>query len=215
MTELRTGRFTALLPEPLRSREAEALAYAVGRQVERLLAWADGVPFYACLASAPEAVLDHLAVELRAPAYRDTFPLEVKRALIRDALLAYAKMGTPAAVERLIRIVFGNGQVTEWYEYGGKPHHFRVCVGEAGQVSIRNLTEFQQLLDSVKRLSSWLDLIFVTKRPMNSMSRVGGAFGTMTALPIPEAPDGMKWKDGARFGGAAAALSVLPVPERD
>lgn len=107
MIDLRTGIFTDLLPEHLRSTETKALAYAVGRQVERLLALADGVPFYACLPAAPEKDLDHLAVELRAPAYREAFPLETKRALIRDALLAYAKMGTPAVADRTLASIFG------------------------------------------------------------------------------------------------------------
>lgn len=43
---------------------------------------------------------------------------------------------------------------------------------------------------------------------------IGGTFGTQTALPIPEAADGMKWFHTLRAGGGMALVSVLPVPER-
>jgi len=213
MTELRTGRFTALLPEHLRSREAEALAYAVGRQVERLLAWADGVPFYACLASAPEAVLDHLAVELRAPAYRDTFPLEVKRALIRDALLAYARMGTPAAIDRTIQAIFGYGYVEEWFDYGGEPHHFRAVIGTEDNVDPEKVEELRRVLGSVKRLSSWLDQLIVAVRRTFRHElpvRFGGAEGVSLKG---EPPGGGRFETGVSAAyGAAAAHRLTGVP---
>jgi len=74
------------------------------------------------------------------------------------------------------------------------------------------------LLDTlIRRIPAHLGLIIVTELSAKTPAelRIGGAFGTMQTLPVPEAPDGMKWKDEARFGGAAAILSVLPVPERD
>lgn len=181
MTDLRGSRFTGILPEHLRSRETEALAYAVGRQVDKLLALAEGVPFYACLVSAPEAVLDHLAVELRTPAYREAFPLEVKRALIRDSLLAYAKMGTPSAINRTIQSVFGYGGIEEWFEYDGEPHHFRAVVGqEEDSADQAQVEEFTRLLGDVKRLSSWLDQIVIAIRRTYQYElpfHFGGAMG--------------------------------------
>ncbi len=182
MIELRGSRFTGILPEHLRNRETEALAYAVGRQVDKLLALADGVPFYACLSNAPERVLDHLAVELRTPAYRETFPLEVKRALIQDSLLAYAKMGTPSAINRTIQSIFGFGYIEEWFDYDGDPHHFRAIIGqEEDDADQAQVEEFTRLLGDVKRLSSWLDQMVVALRRSYRYElpfRFGGAVGT-------------------------------------
>ena len=54
----------------------------------------------------------------------------------------------------------------------------------------------------------------ITIKLLEGSLRIGGAFGTQTALPVPEAPDGMKWLDALRAGGGMALVSVLPVPER-
>ena len=59
------------MPENLASQlETQAFAYALGRQIEKLCAYADGVHIYAAVASMPEKILDVLAVELRTPAYK-------------------------------------------------------------------------------------------------------------------------------------------------
>ena len=181
MIDLRGSRFTSILSEHLRNRETEALAYAVGRQVDKLLALADGVPFYAVLSKAPESVLDCLAAELRTPAYREAFPLEVKRALIRDSLLAYAKMGTPSAINRTIQSIFGYGHIEEWFDYDGEPHHFRAVIGQEDDgVDQTQVEEFTRLLGDVKRLSSWLDQMVVAIRRAYRYElpfRFGGAAG--------------------------------------
>lgn len=219
MIDLRTGVFTDLLPEHLRGTETMALAYAVGRQVEHLLAMADNVPFYAMLSTAPEKVLDHLAVELRVPAYREVFPLEIKRALIRDALLAYAKMGTPAVVDRTLDSIFGAGEIEEWFDYDGDPHHFRAVVPVEGNVTPQRLEEFYQVLVSVKRVSSWLDeLITVTALPEKALriTPVLGAGCSVTALPAlePEMPPTPVYV--TPLLGRGVSVTVLPFlePER-
>ena len=101
MIELKGSRFTQILPENLSSQtRTQALAYAVGRQVDKLLALADRMVIWADLDRVPEELLDCLAVELRTPAYSQDYPVETKRTLVRESLLFYARMGTPAAVDR-------------------------------------------------------------------------------------------------------------------
>lgn len=213
MIELRTGVFTDLLPEHLRGTETKALAYAVGRQVERLLALADNVPFYAMLSTAPENVLDHLAVELRAPAYREAFPLETKRALIRDALLAYAKMGTPAMVERTMASIFGSGEIEEWFNYAGQPHHFRAVITVGKSVSLETLEEFRRVLGSVKRLSSWLDEIITVILFPPAALHLGGGPGAVARVGIPAAADAPAFRSPLHAGGSFGAGQAFSVPE--
>jgi len=216
MINLYDGQITDLLQNSLKHNpETQAIAYAVLQEKRRLIDLVERTRLMSVVDSLEERILDYLAVELRTPAYESSLPLATKRPLIKGTLPFYAKLGTPAAVNWLIQTIFGAGHIEEWFDYDGEPHHFRVYVGETGQVSLENLSEFQQLLNSVKRLSSWLDVILVTKRPINSILHIGGAFGATQTLPVPEAPDGMKWKGEIRFGGAAAMLSVMPVPERN
>ena len=161
MIKLNGSRFTAAMTENLKEQpEVQAIAYAVGRQIEKLCAYADGARTYAAIQSMPERVLDLLAVELRTPAYDENYSIKVKRALIEGSLLFYTQMGTPAAVEKIIETIFGSGYISEWWEYNGSPYHFKAYTTNPA-ITSDDVEEFKRVLGSVKRLSAWLDEIIL------------------------------------------------------
>lgn len=43
---------------------------------------------------------------------------------------------------------------------------------------------------------------------------LGGTLAALNRLPVPEAPDGMKWLSSLHAGGTAAILSTVTIPER-
>ena len=190
MIELKGSRFTQILPENLASqRETQALAYAIGRQVDKLLALSDRARPFAALETASEQLLDYLAVELRTPSYRQDYSVDVKRVLVQRTLIFYATMGTPGAVDEIIETIFGSGQIEEWYQYGGEPHHFRAAIG-ASRVTIgpAELDAFRRVLSSVKRLSSWLDSIAtitpMESRPVRVAAAPCGSYARTTLPPV-------------------------------
>ena len=190
MIELKGSRFTQILPENLSSQtETRALAYAVGRQVDKLLALADRMVFWADLSRASEQLLDALAVELRTPSYSEDYPVQVKRDLIQKSFLFYTSMGTPGAVDELVKAIFGNGLVEEWFEYGGQPYHFRAAIGAGGlTITPEALEELRRVLSSVKRLSSWLDSIAtitpMESRPVRVAAAPCGSYARTTLPPV-------------------------------
>ena len=101
-----------------------------------------------------------MALELNIQWYDSTAPIETKRAVIRNSDRVYAKLGTPYAVAQIIADYFGTGEVREWYQYGGKPYHFKVLSDNPGLVN-ENLDLFLSLLRTVKRRSAWLDAILI------------------------------------------------------
>lgn len=107
-----------------------------------------------------EQTLDEMAWELNIQWYDSTAPIETKRAVIRNSDRVYAKLGTPYAVAQIIADYFGTGEVREWYQYGGKPYHFKVLSDNPGLVN-ENLDLFLSLLRTVKRRSAWLDAILI------------------------------------------------------
>lgn len=107
-----------------------------------------------------EEELDELAWELNIQWYDSTALISTKRNVIRNSDLVYAKLGTRYAVEQIVTDYFGSGQVREWFEYGGKPHHFKVLSTNPELVN-NNLELFLKLLGVVKRRSSWLDAILI------------------------------------------------------
>lgn len=160
MINIHDGQITDLLSNSLRHNpETMAVAYAVLQEKRRILALAERTRLMAAVDSLEERILDYLAVELRTPAYEDSLPLETKRTLIKGTLPYYASLGTPAAVDWVIKAVFGNGGIEEWFEYGGDPHHFQVNIPIAGMITPKMMEELRRMIASVKRLTSWLDSI--------------------------------------------------------
>lgn len=135
-----------------------------------------------------EAQLDEMAWELNIRWYDSTAPISVKRALIRSSDLVYAKMGTRYAVEQVTRDYFGSGGVREWFEYGGRPHHFRVNIDlQDVLLGPEMIEEFRGIVKEVKRLSSWLDAIGTTTRLPESRVHIGGAaFEGIVSTRLPE-----------------------------
>lgn len=160
MINIHDGQITDLLSNSLRHNpETIAIAYAVLQEKRRILALAERTRLMAAVDSLEERILDYLAVELRTPAYEDSLPLETKRTLIKGTLPYYASLGTPAAVDWVIKAVFGNGGIDEWFNYGGEPHHFQVNIPIAGMITPKMMEELRRMIASVKRLTSWLDSI--------------------------------------------------------
>lgn len=108
-------------------------------------------------------ILDVIAVENHVDFYDTTLPKEKKYGIIRNSDAIHRYKGTPYAIEQIASIIFENSTVSEWFDYDGEPHHFRV---ETEQVFFEDgeLTRFNQLVESVKRKSSWFDgIVFKTK----------------------------------------------------
>lgn len=106
------------------------------------------------------AELDELAWELDIQWYDASVDIEIKREVIRMSDLVYSRLGTKWAVEWMVQTYFGSGEVREWYEYGGEPHHFKIISGNPSLTNER-INQFIQMLKIVKRKSSWLDAILI------------------------------------------------------
>ena len=160
MIDLKDSLMTDILPGHLETAEVKALAYAVGQQIRQLCSYADKSRTYAALASAPDTVLDALAAELRTPAYDETLPVETKRELVASTLTFYTHLGTPAALEQLISILFAKGRVAEWYNYNGSEYHFKVQIDIAADaVDDAKQAQVQAWVNQYKNQRSLLDTI--------------------------------------------------------
>ena len=100
----------------------------------------------------------------------------------------YTSLGTPAAADRILEIIFSAGRIEEWYEYGGEPHHFRAYIEMTGRpVTQESLVSFRRILASVKRLSSWWDGTITVTRLDTDPILVGAGLGlclSSTELPV-------------------------------
>lgn len=177
MIDLKDSLMTDILPGHLATAEVKALAYAIGRQVKQLCAYADKSRTYAALASAPDAVLDALAAELRTPAYDETLPVETKRELVASTPTLYTHLGTPAALEQLISILFAKGRVAEWYNYNGSEYHFKVQIDIAADaVDDAKQAQVQAWVNQYKNQRSILDTIEYYETGAEAVAFTAAAF---------------------------------------
>lgn len=177
MIDLKDSLMTDILPGHLATAEVKALAYAVGRQIRQLCSYADKSRTYAALASTPDTVLDALAAELRTPAYDETLPVETKRELVASTLTFYTHLGTPAALEQLISILFAKGRVAEWYDYNGSEYHFKVQIDIAADaVDDAKQAQVQAWVNQYKNQRSILDTIEYYETGAEAVAFTAAAF---------------------------------------
>lgn len=135
----------------------QALSLALREGTRMLYRYAQNCYIYCSIDTAPENVVDLLAAELRTQYYDQALPLDTRRALVRNTLIWYMTAGTPAAVEELVAVVFGEGEVKEWYEYGAKPYWFKIITNAI--LTENAITYFAEMLRRVKNTRSHIGAI--------------------------------------------------------
>ena len=104
----------------LASAVAEVLAARVG-EIAR-------VSIYSQIARLPNELLDILANDFKVDWWDATYTLEEKRRTLRASWNVHRRLGAKAAVVLAISAIYPDTQVSEWWEYGGKPYHFKLLI---------------------------------------------------------------------------------------
>ena len=115
----------------------------------------------------PEDLLDYLAYQKHVDFYDTSYPIEVKRKLVKESTHFHRIKGTPAAVEQLANTVFGDGQVKEWFDYDGQPYRFIVETSNQSATNER-AQEFIKAINTVKNARSHLEkVVLLSTEQMN------------------------------------------------
>ncbi len=114
---------------------------------------------YTAIDSAPENILDILAVQFKVDWYRDDYPIETKRRIIKTAMEVRRYCGTEWAVKQAISAIYPNSEIVEWYDYGGTPGHWRLRVNitENADISYYTIKRMEKLLGYARRCTAHLE----------------------------------------------------------
>ena len=105
----------------------------------------------------PENILDILAAQFKVDWYRDDYPIETKRRVIKTAMEVRRYCGTEWAVKQAISAIYPNSEIVEWYDYDGTPGHWRLRANITdAEVQHRTVDEIENLLGYTKRLTAHL-----------------------------------------------------------
>ncbi|TGE37085.1 phage tail protein I [Desulfosporosinus fructosivorans] len=108
-----------------------------------------------------EQVLDELAWQLNIKWYDPSVDIATKQQIVRSAIIVHMYKGTPYAVEQIIQTYFGDGEVQEWFDYGGEPGMFKVLTTNPS-VTADLANQFTTVLNSVKNMRSHLEVILIS-----------------------------------------------------
>jgi len=149
---------TDLLPSSLaRSEVVRDVAQACGASLHDVVGRMSELLIYSCIDELEESVIDDLAWQFHVDFYDTGLTLAQKRALVKSAIKDHKYKGTPWAVKSVVKAIRGDVVLQDWYQYGGKPYHFRVNGLGGAMVSADELTRLVAAIYSVKNVRSWLD----------------------------------------------------------
>lgn len=186
MTKLYDSQITEIMPDVLaESSESKALSYALNKALKRLIDFCANISVYAAIDLAEDEVLDLLAVELNTQYYDTSLPIENKRQLIKNTFIWYQNSGTASTVEELIAAVFGEGSVSEWFEYGDDPYYFKITTN--AQLTPDIVNQFTAILKRAKNVRSHIRHIDI-HRTVDQHEYVGTGAVTKPRIPVTNSP---------------------------
>lgn len=146
-----------VLPDVLRNDEKMlALATSIAAELSTLSADTDKARLYANIDALPEDVLDALATDFKVDWWSYDYSLSEKRQTLKDSWYVHRHLGTKTAVATAISAIYPDTEVHEWFEYGGRPYHFRLMIpvdqttlDPTKHATVLSLIEFYKNLRSV------------------------------------------------------------------
>lgn len=149
---------TRMLPPSLKNDEKMiALANVIGAELQKTSKMAKLNIIYARIDELEETVLDILAYDLHVDWYDYSYPIEAKRALIKDSVKVHKRLGTKFAVETALGNLHPTSYVEEWFQYNGEPFSFRVILDTTFSRAGAGYFEIKKAVDSYKRKSAHMD----------------------------------------------------------
>ncbi len=157
-----------------------------------------------------EALLDILAHDFKVDWWDNNYSLEEKRRTLSASWQVHKTLGTKAAVEKALRAIYPSTTVKEWFDYGGKPYHFRLDINvtddEADSAKQRRVLA---RLQYYKNLRSHLDGVTYFLQSQ-ALAHAGacflGGYGRVGAAVEPQTAAWPQVKTGLKAGGAYLGL---------
>lgn len=98
-----------------------------------------------------------------------------KKQLIKNAIQNHKYKGTKYSVKKALELLGFIVDLKEWFEYGGKPYHFRLKLTSLSQSYQENLNEkIIQYIDEYKNIRSVLENLELDLPTVSNIPMIGG-----------------------------------------
>ena len=158
-----------LPPNLLADKQIYAAAQALDDELQKITEATRNALLLPRLDELSEEVIDLLAWQWHVDFYEPSMSIETKRQLVCESIAWHRIKGTKAAVEKMAQTVFKGGVVTEWFEYGGEPYHFRIDLLTAPNITQDDTARLLAVVNAAKNVRSVLDELRFRREAQNDM----------------------------------------------
>ena len=183
-----TGLLEGLPPGIAEQHWVKVIDAVYRERLKKELKVIERIHVYTAIDSLPEDLLDVLAVQFKVDWYRDDYPVETKRRVIKTAMEVRRYCGTEWAVKQAISAIYPNSEIVEWYDYGGTPGHWRLRVNitENADISYYTIKRMEDLLGYARRCTAHLEGISYLIFNDTTTAYVGAGYhGTTQRVAVP------------------------------
>ena len=173
MIDLKDGELLDIIPKEKADADSQARSYAIKKAIKLYVEKAlNKTLLYTSIDTMPEDILDYMAVELDVSYYSQSMNIDMKRNVIKNAIPWYMTAGSTKAVEDMVNVIFGGGEVIEWYDFetDKTPGYFDIETEETS--SGESYKRISDVLQKVKNASSHLREI-VTRHELKFEEKEG------------------------------------------
>lgn len=149
------GATFASMPPNMQTAENYAFGCAIDRQMAKLNHFSERIRMWTDLEHADPGYYGHMAASIRALYYNSSYDDETKRNILKNAMNVNRYSGSRKGIEQLMSDIYGQAEFHPWYEYGGRPYHFKITTDTV--LTEDMMERFAEILERVKRLRSILD----------------------------------------------------------
>lgn len=153
------------LPPNLQNKDTRSLSVTFAKQMKKYLAYADRLNVWGNIDHLEPEHYDVFAACIAAPYYRSDFPDDKKLKLIKQNYSVRRSAGTQTAIDALLENVFDDARYIPWYEYGGKPYHFKVLLFDV--LKENNIELMSNAMKKVKAARSIMDAVDIGRIATN------------------------------------------------
>lgn len=129
----------------------ESMDYAIKQQKNRIMN-----KFFLDIDKLSEIETDYLLWEYHVDYIGEKLTLEKKKEFVKIAIVAHFNKGTLGSVKSICKILFGNVEIKEWFDYSGKPGYFKIST--SGDLKDENdYLKVLEVVNEYKNTRSWLE----------------------------------------------------------
>lgn len=158
MTELENLKLSDIMPPNLLNDPfIKAMCNALDVQINNLVENNKKLSIYANIDNLPEEIINFLAWQFHVDFFDESWTLKQKREAVKNSIKWHRYKGSIGVLEDYISTIFGNARVIEWFDYDGKPYHFKIDMITGEIPSIEALNKILKAIYTIKNTRSWCD----------------------------------------------------------